>query len=137
MPSRGRADPRRGISVSSRREAGCRRGAPAPVNKVSACGYAEPRTSGSEVRHQRQFAPGVGPRRQSEMVSAMRSTLFMLGAAACAAALTAGPSAQQNRDGGDIEVLPVHGSIYMIAGGGGKIAVSVGKDGVPLVDSGA
>jgi len=67
----------------------------------------------------------------------MRSTLFMLGAAACAAALTVGPSAQPNRDGGDIEVLPVHGSIYMIAGGGGNIAASVGKDGVLLVDSGA
>src|SRR3989442_5863279 len=71
------------------------------------------------------------------MVNAMRSTLFMLGAAACAAALTAGSSAQQNRDGGDIEMLPVHGSIYMIAGGGGNIAASVGKDGVLLVDSGA
>jgi len=67
----------------------------------------------------------------------MRSTLFMLGTAACAAALTAGPSAQQNRDGGDMEVLPVHGSIYMIAGGGANIAASVGKDGVLLVDSGA
>src|SRR3989442_733240 len=55
------------------------------------------------------------------MVNAMRSTLFMLGAAACAAALTAGSSAQQNRDGGDIEMLPVHGSIYMIPAGVGDI----------------
>ncbi len=30
----------------------------------SACGHAEPKTSESEARHQRQFAAGVGPRRQ-------------------------------------------------------------------------
>jgi cyclase len=71
------------------------------------------------------------------MVNAMRTTLFTLGAAACALALTAGPAAQQSRDGGDVEVLPVHGSVYMIAGAGGNIAVSAGKDGVLLVDSGA
>jgi glyoxylase-like metal-dependent hydrolase (beta-lactamase superfamily II) len=51
--------------------------------------------------------------------------------------LTAGPAAQQNREGGEVELLLVHGSVYMIAGGGGNIAVSVGKDGVLLVDSGA
>ena len=55
----------------------------------------------------------------------------------CAAVLTAGPAAQQNREGGEVEVLLVHGSVYMIAGAGGNIAVSVGKDGVLLVDSGA
>jgi protein ImuB len=32
----------------------------------SACGYAEPRISESEARHQRRNAPGVGPRRQGE-----------------------------------------------------------------------
>jgi len=35
-----------------------------------------------------------------------------------------------------IEILPVHGSIYMIAGAGGNITVSVGKDGALLVDTG-
>ena len=54
-----------------------------------------------------------------------------------AAVLSAGPAAQQNREGGEVEVLLVHGSVYMIAGAGGNIAVSVGKDGVLLVDSGA
>jgi len=43
----------------------------------------------------------------------------------------------QARDGSDLEVLPIHGSLYMIAGGGANIAVSVGKDGVLVVDSGA
>jgi glyoxylase-like metal-dependent hydrolase (beta-lactamase superfamily II) len=36
----------------------------------------------------------------------------------------------------DVEILPVHGSIYMIAGAGGNITASVGKDGVLLVDTG-
>jgi cyclase len=35
-----------------------------------------------------------------------------------------------------IEILPVHGSIFMLAGAGGNITVSVGKDGVLLVDTG-
>jgi len=39
-------------------------------------------------------------------------------------------------DAQELEILPVHGSIYMIAGAGGNIAVSAGKDGVLLVDTG-
>ncbi|HXI29182.1 MAG TPA: MBL fold metallo-hydrolase [Vicinamibacterales bacterium] len=35
-----------------------------------------------------------------------------------------------------IEILPVHGSVFMIAGAGGNITVSAGKDGVLLVDTG-
>jgi glyoxylase-like metal-dependent hydrolase (beta-lactamase superfamily II) len=50
-----------------------------------------------------------------------------------AALLVPYPRAQQQQD---IEILPVHGSIYMIAGAGGNITVSVGKDGVLLVDTG-
>ncbi len=38
---------------------------------------------------------------------------------------------------GDIRVLPVQGNVYLIAGGGGNIAVQVGEDGVVLVDSGS
>jgi cyclase len=71
------------------------------------------------------------------MVNAMRIMLFTLGAGACAAMLTASLAAQQTRDAGDVEVLPVHGSVYMIAGAGANIAVSAGKDGVLLVDTGA
>src|SRR3981081_4024628 len=71
------------------------------------------------------------------MMNALRHTLFLLASVACAAALTAGPSAQQGRDGTDVEVLHVHGSVYLIAGAGGNIAASVGRDGVLLVDSGA
>jgi cyclase len=35
-----------------------------------------------------------------------------------------------------VEILPVHGSVYMIAGAGGNVTASVGKDGVLLVDTG-
>jgi cyclase len=73
------------------------------------------------------------------MVSVMRNTLPTLGAAwfIGLSALAAGPVAQQTRDAAALEVLHVHGSVYMIAGAGANIAVSVGKDGVLLVDSGA
>ena len=89
-PSRGLVNPRRGISVSSRRGWGpaasarsacghaergpgnprrgisvsSRRGWGPRASARSACGHAEPRTWKSEARHQRQFAAGVGPRRQ-------------------------------------------------------------------------
>lgn len=36
----------------------------------------------------------------------------------------------------NLEILPVHGNVYMIAGAGGNIAVSAGKDGVLMVDTG-
>ncbi|HKE82218.1 MAG TPA: MBL fold metallo-hydrolase [Vicinamibacterales bacterium] len=35
-----------------------------------------------------------------------------------------------------IQILPVRGNIYMLLGAGGNITVSIGKDGVLLVDSG-
>ena len=57
------------------------------------------------------------------------------------AALAVAPLvAQQNRavppNADELEILPVHGSIYMIAGAGANITVSAGKDGVLLVDTG-
>jgi cyclase len=36
----------------------------------------------------------------------------------------------------ELDIVPVRGSVYMIAGAGGNILASVGKDGVLLVDSG-
>ena len=36
----------------------------------------------------------------------------------------------------DIQVLPVQGNVYLLAGAGGNIAVQTGEDGVLLVDSG-
>src|SRR2546421_464397 len=58
-------------------------------------------------------------------------------ALACAGVLTSHSLAQQSRPAAqDVEILPVHGGIYMIAGAGGNITASVGKDGVLLVDAG-
>jgi cyclase len=37
---------------------------------------------------------------------------------------------------GDIEIVPVRGHIYMVAGGGANITISVGPDGILLVDAG-
>jgi glyoxylase-like metal-dependent hydrolase (beta-lactamase superfamily II) len=48
--------------------------------------------------------------------------------------MTATASAQQQP--GDLQVVHVKGNIYMLAGAGGNITVSVGKDGVLMVDSG-
>ena len=47
--------------------------------------------------------------------------------------------AQQNRAAAGsaaIEITPVRGNIYVLSGAGGNIVVSVGRDGVFLVDSG-
>jgi len=58
--------------------------------------------------------------------------VFILCVIMCAAA---GAHAQQNPED-DFQALHVRGPIYMIAGAGGNITVSVGLDGVLLVDSG-
>src|SRR5712691_1638844 len=44
--------------------------------------------------------------------------------------------AQQNSDDGSIHVWPVHGNVYLLVGAGSNITLSVGKDGVLMVDSG-
>ena len=72
----------------------------------------------------------------------MRQTGLSAAAVAVAAAAILANGARttpraQARDGSDVDVLPVHGSLYLIAGGGANIAASVGKDGVLVVDSGA
>ncbi len=64
---------------------------------------------------------------------------FALGRSLVAAAvLTAGGSLvaqQQNFEKVQIQVLPVQGNIYMLAGAGGNITLQVGKDGVLMVDT--
>ena len=71
----------------------------------------------------------------------MRHVFFAALAVAVAIVAPLGRAAQQPppqaRTGDQqIEILPVHGSVYMIAGAGGNITASVGKDGVLLVDTG-
>jgi glyoxylase-like metal-dependent hydrolase (beta-lactamase superfamily II) len=63
-------------------------------------------------------------------------------AAAVVTALAAAGQAQQPQpaQGGQpqpaLQVVPVRGNIYMLAGAGGNITLSVGKDGVLMVDTG-
>lgn len=57
---------------------------------------------------------------------------------ALVAAIAAGgaATAQENANQPDIRIIPVRGNIYMIAGAGANITMSVGNDGVLLVDTG-
>src|SRR5262249_9103670 len=59
-------------------------------------------------------------------------------ALALAGGAPAGRAAQPPARSADspIEILPVHGSVYMIAGAGGNITTSIGKDGVLRVGTG-
>src|SRR5262245_49522804 len=43
---------------------------------------------------------------------------------------------QQNVSSQQLEILPIRGNVYMLAGAGGNIALSVGPDGVLVVDTG-
>ena len=45
-------------------------------------------------------------------------------------------AAQQSPEVGEVYILPVRANIYMLVGAGGNITVSVGQDGVLLVDTG-
>jgi cyclase len=63
--------------------------------------------------------------------------LFVIAASLGLVLLTMAGRAQQPRaTGQDLDIVPVHGSVYMIAGAGGNITASVGRDGIFLVDSG-
>jgi glyoxylase-like metal-dependent hydrolase (beta-lactamase superfamily II) len=67
----------------------------------------------------------------------VRRAIVLLAAAACAAASTIALTAQSRPEGADIRVLPLRGNLYLLAGAGGNVAASVGKDGVLLVNSGS
>src|SRR2546423_504851 len=47
--------------------------------------------------------------------------------------------AQQNQNAAnsDIKILPVSGNIYMLVGAGANVTMSVGRDGILLVDTGS
>lgn len=71
----------------------------------------------------------------------MRKTVFRLSTAfwlalVLAAPVVVGPADAQDDNEG-IFVLPVQGNVYMLAGAGGNITASVGRDGVLLVDTGS
>ena len=53
-----------------------------------------------------------------------------------ASAILASPEPQAQAPASQVRILPVRGNIYMLLGAGGNITVSIGRDGVLLVDSG-
>ena len=61
----------------------------------------------------------------------LRSVIAIAGAAIALA--SSGIGAQQ---GGEIRILPVRGNVHVIQGAGANIVVSVGRDGVLMVDTG-
>lgn len=66
----------------------------------------------------------------------LTAVVFVLAAGLSAVDAQQVPASVLNVDGSEIEILPVRGSIYMLAGAGGNMTVSVGPDGVLLVDTG-
>src|SRR5687767_10105356 len=64
----------------------------------------------------------------------MRRPAFMAMAAAAVAVLW--PAATGAQQGGEIRTLPVRGNLHVIQGAGTNIVVSVGRDGVLMVDTG-
>ena len=61
---------------------------------------------------------------------------FLLAALALAGIVAVPASAQQNGENAELHILPVQGNIYMLVGAGGNITLSIGKDGILLVDTG-
>jgi len=77
---------------------------------------------------------------RSLTVAALKAHRNRRGAVLCLAislgvSLPAAAQPQQNFDAVQIQVLPVQGNVYMLAGAGGNITVQVGKDGVLMVDT--
>jgi glyoxylase-like metal-dependent hydrolase (beta-lactamase superfamily II) len=68
----------------------------------------------------------------------MKRDLFKLSIAALAmsASVAVSALAQQNGENAELHILPVQGNIYMLVGAGGNITLSIGKDGILLVDTG-
>ena len=66
----------------------------------------------------------------------VRAALLLSVASAAAAPQQRGQQAQQNASNTEFEILPVRNNVYMLAGDGGNIALSIGPDGVLMVDAG-
>lgn len=68
----------------------------------------------------------------------MKRDLFKLAIATLAmgAIVAVFANAQQTAENAELHILPVQGNIYMLVGAGGNITLSIGKDGILLVDTG-
>jgi len=73
----------------------------------------------------------------AQVPAALSRTCPLLAAGVALALAVSSPrvEAQQSQPG-RIQILPVRGNIYMLVGAGGNITVSIGRDGVLMVDSG-
>src|ERR1051325_4488940 len=65
-----------------------------------------------------------------------RRIVFGLSLLAASIALASHLQAQQNQPAAGIHVVPIRGNTYLVAGAGGNITVSLGVDGVLVVDTG-
>ena len=66
----------------------------------------------------------------------VRAALLLSVASATAAPQQRGQQAPQNASNTELEILPIRNNVYMLAGDGGNIALSIGPDGVLMVDAG-
>ena len=66
----------------------------------------------------------------------MKTSLIAVASMLVFAPLTVDAQQAANPNVDAIEVLPVQGTVYMLAGAGGNVTLQVGKDGVLMVDSG-
>ena len=66
----------------------------------------------------------------------MRRLLLFIGMAAAVAAVGPARAQAQDLSKAEIVVTKVSGTVYLLEGGGGNVAASVGEDGVLLVDDG-
>ena len=83
---------------------------------------------------------GVSPserlvRQAVPLVNRLCRTGAVLLSSLIAVALSALAQPRQNFDNVQIQVLPVQGNVYMLAGAGGNITLQVDKDGVLMVDT--
>jgi cyclase len=127
------------------------------VNPIAgACGHAEPKNRLlSEARHQRKFAPGVGPRRQWKKAGQAPLAALVIGMVAAGAAATAtillsglpgiparlsglpGLAVRAYAQGDKIvrmQTLNVRDILYVLTGGSNTLAL-MRDDGVVLVDT--
>src|SRR5262245_59204753 len=68
--------------------------------------------------------------------AALAMLLIASSAIGVASAQQRGQQPAQNSQAAQLEILPIRGNLYMLAGAGGNIALSAGPDGVLVVDTG-
>jgi cyclase len=68
--------------------------------------------------------------------AALAALLIASSAIGVASAQQRGQQPAQNSQAAQLEILPIRGNLYMLAGAGGNIALSAGPDGVLVVDTG-